>query len=52
VHMDEFFDHFLLGKPTPEWMQKGVPYMERGRRDVSDMFKPKVATTTTTQASK
>jgi len=52
VHMDEFFDHFLLGKPTPEWMQKGVQYMERGRRDVSDMFKPKVTTTTTTQASK
>jgi dipeptidyl aminopeptidase/acylaminoacyl peptidase len=47
VHQDEFFDHFLLGKPKPEWMEKGVPYLERGRRDVSDLFKPKVATTTT-----
>jgi dipeptidyl aminopeptidase/acylaminoacyl peptidase len=45
VHQDEFFDHFLLGKPKPEWMEKGVPFLERGRRDVSDLFKPKVATT-------
>jgi dipeptidyl aminopeptidase/acylaminoacyl peptidase len=39
VHMDEFFDHYLLGKPRPEWMDKGVPYLERGRRDVAPMFK-------------
>ncbi len=45
VHQDEFFDHFLLGKPKPEWMDKGVPYLEKGRRDVTDMFKPKVVTT-------
>ena len=36
VHQDEFFDHFLLGKPKPEWMEKGVPYprarpAQRGR---------------------
>ncbi|MEZ5319362.1 MAG: prolyl oligopeptidase family serine peptidase [Vicinamibacterales bacterium] len=42
VHMDEFFDHFLLGKPLPEWMDKGVPYLERGTRDVSGMFKRQV----------
>ncbi|HSC28216.1 MAG TPA: prolyl oligopeptidase family serine peptidase [Vicinamibacterales bacterium] len=47
VHQDEFFDHFLLGKPRPEWMEKGVTYLERGRRDVSEMFKPKPAATTT-----
>jgi hypothetical protein len=46
VHQDEFFDHFLLGKPKPEWMEKGVPYLDRGKRDVTDMFK--VATPTTT----
>jgi dipeptidyl aminopeptidase/acylaminoacyl peptidase len=39
VHQDEFFDHFLLGKPKPEWMEKGVPFLERGTRDVSGMFK-------------
>ena len=50
VHQDEFFDHFLLGKPTPEWMEKGVPYLERGRRDVSDMFKPKAPPRATTDS--
>ena len=50
VHQDEFFDHYLLGKPAPEWMQKGVPYLERGRRDVSDLFKPKNAARTTTES--
>ncbi len=39
VHMDEFFDHFLLGKPRPEWMAKGVPYLERGKRDVTPLYK-------------
>jgi dipeptidyl aminopeptidase/acylaminoacyl peptidase len=39
VHQDEFFDHYLLGTPRPEWMEKGVPYLERGTRDVLGMFK-------------
>jgi dienelactone hydrolase len=39
VHLDEFFDHFLLGRPRPEWMDKGVPYLERGKRDVNALFK-------------
>jgi dipeptidyl aminopeptidase/acylaminoacyl peptidase len=47
VHMDEYFDHFLLGKPTPEWMTKGVPFLDKGKRDVSDLFKRKAAATTT-----
>jgi len=40
VHQDEFFDHFLLGKPKPEWMEKGVPFLERGTRDVTPLYKP------------
>jgi dipeptidyl aminopeptidase/acylaminoacyl peptidase len=39
VHQDEFFDHFLLGKPKPEWMEKGVPYLERGKRDIDALYK-------------
>jgi dipeptidyl aminopeptidase/acylaminoacyl peptidase len=39
VHMDEFFDHYLLGKPKPEWMDKGVPYVDKGTRDVLSLFK-------------
>ena len=50
VHMDEFFDHYLLGKPRPEWMDKGVPFLERGKRDVGPMFKKKEPTTPTNQA--
>ena len=37
--MDEFFDHYLLGKPRPEWMDKGVSFLQKGTRDVSGMFK-------------
>jgi len=40
VHMDEFFDHYLKGTPKPEWMEKGVPYLERGQRDIGSIFKP------------
>jgi dipeptidyl aminopeptidase/acylaminoacyl peptidase len=49
VHMDEFFDHFLLGKPRPEWMDKGVSYQDRGKRDVTPLFKKAAASTSTQQ---
>jgi dienelactone hydrolase len=39
IHLDEYFDHYLLGKPRPDWMDKGVPYLERGKRDVSGYYK-------------
>ncbi len=42
VHMDEFFDHFLLGKAKPDWMEHGVPFLEKGTRDVSPLFKKAV----------
>ena len=29
--MQEFFDHFLKGAPKPEWMEKGIPYLERDK---------------------
>lgn len=40
VHLDEFFDHYLKGAPAPSWMTEGVPYLERGKRDVSILFQP------------
>ena len=40
VHMDEFFDHFLLDAPLPEWMDKGVPYLERSKRNVKFLYEP------------
>jgi dipeptidyl aminopeptidase/acylaminoacyl peptidase len=41
VHMTEFFDHYLKGEARPEWMDKPVPYLEKGKRDVMGLFKPK-----------
>ena len=38
VHMAEFFDHYLLGAPIPQWMEKGVPYLERGKRDMAPFY--------------
>jgi len=28
MRMREFFDHHLLGKPAPEWIEKGVSHLE------------------------
>lgn len=38
VHMAEYFDHFLKGTARPEWMEKGVPYLERGTRDLTPFY--------------
>jgi dipeptidyl aminopeptidase/acylaminoacyl peptidase len=27
--MQQFFDHYLKGAPTPAWMEKGIPFIER-----------------------
>jgi len=27
--MWQFFDHFLRGAPAPDWLEKGIPYLER-----------------------
>ena len=27
--LQEFFDHFLKGASEPEWMKKGIPYLQR-----------------------
>jgi dipeptidyl aminopeptidase/acylaminoacyl peptidase len=27
--LQEFFDHFLKGAPAPEWMEKGIPYLQK-----------------------
>ena len=29
VRMQQFFDHYLKGAPAPEWMEKGIPYLDR-----------------------
>jgi dipeptidyl aminopeptidase/acylaminoacyl peptidase len=39
VHMAEYFDYFLKDAPKPDWMERGVPYLEKGKRDVSGFYK-------------
>ena len=29
MRMQQFFDYFLKGAPKPEWMEKGIPYLDR-----------------------
>jgi dipeptidyl aminopeptidase/acylaminoacyl peptidase len=29
VRLQQFFDHYLKGAPKPEWMERGIPYLER-----------------------
>jgi dipeptidyl aminopeptidase/acylaminoacyl peptidase len=31
MRLQEFFDHFLKGAPAPEWMVKGIPYLEKDK---------------------
>ncbi len=42
VRMQQFFDHHLKGEPMPEWMVKGVPYLEREKEKEQwkKMFEP------------
>ncbi|MEA2787484.1 MAG: hypothetical protein QOF71_3588 [Candidatus Eremiobacteraeota bacterium] len=40
VHLDEFFDHFLLGAPRPDWMNHNGVFETRGERDVESLFTP------------
>lgn len=32
--MHQFFDHYLKGSPAPEWMEKGIPYIDRDEEKV------------------
>jgi dipeptidyl aminopeptidase/acylaminoacyl peptidase len=36
--LQEFFDHFLKGAPSPEWMEKGIPYLQREKE--KEKYKP------------
>jgi dipeptidyl aminopeptidase/acylaminoacyl peptidase len=39
VHLAEYFDYYLKDAPKPQWMEKGVPYLDKGKRDVSVFYK-------------
>ncbi len=35
IRLQQYFDHYLKGAPAPDWMQKGVPYLEREKTAIS-----------------
>jgi dienelactone hydrolase len=53
VRMKEFFDHYLMGAPAPDWMVRGVPRLkmeEHLKERAQPGAAPKRPTTTTTTA--
>ena len=37
IRLQQYFDHYLKGAHAPAWMEKGVPYIERERTELSAM---------------
>jgi dipeptidyl aminopeptidase/acylaminoacyl peptidase len=35
IRLQEYFDHYLKGAPAPDWMVKGVPYIEKDKTELS-----------------
>jgi dipeptidyl aminopeptidase/acylaminoacyl peptidase len=35
IRLQQYFDHFLKGAPAPDWMQKGVPFIEKEKTALS-----------------
>jgi dipeptidyl aminopeptidase/acylaminoacyl peptidase len=35
--LQEFFDHFLKGAPTPDWMEKGIPFLQKGKEPAAPL---------------
>ena len=31
VRLQQYFDHFLKGAPMPDWMERGIPFLEKGK---------------------
>jgi hypothetical protein len=31
VRLSQFFDHYLMDKPMPIWMSKGIPATQKGK---------------------
>jgi hypothetical protein len=41
TRMQQFFDHYLLDAPEPEWMAVGVPGVDKGKKFGLDLLEPK-----------
>ena len=41
IRMQQFFDHYLMDAPEPEWMAYGVPAVDKGKKFGLDLLEPK-----------
>lgn len=39
VRKMQFFDHYLMDKPMPYWMKKGISQLEKGKKDGYELMK-------------
>lgn len=37
IRMRQFFDHYLLDQPMPEWMKSGLPAIDKGKKTGYDL---------------
>lgn len=37
IRMQQYFDHFLKGAPAPDWMEKGVPFLQKDHTALSTL---------------
>ncbi len=43
MRVQQFFDHYLMGAARPEWMDKGIPYTQKGRNQSPVVVSPKIS---------
>ena len=41
IRTKQFYDHYLMGKPAPAWMVKGIPAVEKGKTDGYELMPEK-----------
>ncbi len=41
IRMQQFFDHYLMDAPEPEWMAAGVPAVDKGKNYGLELLEPK-----------
>jgi len=37
IRMQQYFDHYLKGAPAPDWMEKGVPFLQRDKTELNTL---------------
>ena len=44
MRMLQFFGHHLKGDPKPDWMERGIPFLQKGRDQIATPAQPAIAT--------